>query len=284
MFGRGSVFDMLGVDFTRDPFFQDPFRHLHSQAGFPDPAQHLAAWSSASVPHRGREVPIETSSSRSARRSASQSGFIIEEVDENVRVPQSSSEPLVQEPDEGHAPEGRQRPSRMQQPLNALANPIQSFLDNPFQSIFGNQAFGGPDPFDHAFFGNPTDGNMIFQTTSSFAQHGPDGVQYSQSHSYGPKGVAEHQRRVKDGRTGEEEMTISRHLKDKGRTVTKRRQADGSQSQQQRLHNLPEAEANHFDEEWTYEAEKSLPMYMRGSTPALPQASRSNRPAVGYRS
>lgn len=69
-----------------------------------------------------------------------------------------------------------------------------------------------------------------------------------------------------------------------GRTVTKRRQADGSQSQQQRLHNLPEAEANHFDEEWTYEAEKSLPMYMRGSTPALPQASRSNRPAVGYRS
>lgn len=57
MFGRGSVFDMLGDDFTTDPFFQDPFRQLHSQAGFPDPAQHLAAWSSASVPqHRGREV------------------------------------------------------------------------------------------------------------------------------------------------------------------------------------------------------------------------------------
>lgn len=127
MFGRGSVFDMLGDDITKDPFFQDPFRHLHSQAGFPDPAQHLAAFSSASVPHRGREVffafsccippmtslgaassnirllqvPIETSSSRSARRSASQSGFSIEEVDGNVRLPQSSSEPLVQEPDEG---------------------------------------------------------------------------------------------------------------------------------------------------------------------------------------
>ena len=47
------------------------------------------------------QVPIETSSSRSARRSTSQSGFSIEEVDANVRVPQSSSEPLVQEPDEG---------------------------------------------------------------------------------------------------------------------------------------------------------------------------------------
>ena len=79
----------------------------------------------------------------------------------------------------------------MQQPTSALANPIQSLFDNPFQSFFGNQAFGGPDPFDHAFFGNPSDGNMIFHTASSFAQHGPDGVQYaqSQSHSYGPKGV-----------------------------------------------------------------------------------------------
>ena len=69
-----------------------------------------------------------------------------------------------------------------------------------------------------------------------------------------------------------------------GRTVTKRRQADGSQSQQQRLHNLPESEANHFDEEWTYEAEQSLPMYMRNNRPTLPQTSRNSRPAVGYRS
>lgn len=69
-----------------------------------------------------------------------------------------------------------------------------------------------------------------------------------------------------------------------GRTVTKRRQADGTQSEQQRLHNLPVDQADHFDEEWTYEAERSLPMYMRNNAAALPQASRSNRPAVGYRS
>ena len=66
------------------------------------------------------------------------------------------------------------------------------------------------------------------------------------------------------------------------RTVTKRCQADGTQSQQQHLRNLAEQEADHFDEEWTYEAERSLPMYMRNS--GLPQASRTNmRPAVGYR-
>ena len=66
------------------------------------------------------------------------------------------------------------------------------------------------------------------------------------------------------------------------RTVTKRCQADGTQSQQQHLRNLAEQEADHFDEEWTYEAERSLPMYMRNS--GLPQASRINmRPAVGYR-
>ena len=69
-----------------------------------------------------------------------------------------------------------------------------------------------------------------------------------------------------------------------GRTVTKRCQADGQQSQQQCLHNLPEHEADDFDEEWTYEAERSLPMYMRNSTAALPQTSRNGRPALGYRS
>jgi len=155
--------------------------------------------------------------------------------------------------------------------------------------------------------------------------------------------VAEHQMRMKDGRTGREEMTISRHIGNKvssygtsidtatrhscpdsnayttkvmqeqrvlqvclclyyvlhqyaecvnqyvvycglqGRTVTKQRQADGRQSQQQRLHNITEDDAGHFDEEWTYEAERSLPMYMRNNKAALPQASRTNRPpAVGW--
>ena len=57
MFGRGSLFDMLGDDFTRNPFFQDPFRYMQSQAGLFDPAEQLTAWSSATVPQRrGREV------------------------------------------------------------------------------------------------------------------------------------------------------------------------------------------------------------------------------------
>ena len=57
MFGHGSLFDMLGDDFMRDPFFQDPLRCMHSQAGLPNPAEQLAAWSSANVPQRrGREV------------------------------------------------------------------------------------------------------------------------------------------------------------------------------------------------------------------------------------
>lgn len=69
-----------------------------------------------------------------------------------------------------------------------------------------------------------------------------------------------------------------------GQTVTSQRQADGKQSQQQRLHNMREGDAGQFDEEWTYEAERSLPMYMRQNTAALPQASRASRqPAVGFR-
>lgn len=65
-----------------------------------------------------------------------------------------------------------------------------------------------------------------------------------------------------------------------GRTVTKQRQADGRQSQQQHLHNITEDDADHFDEVWTYEAERTLPMYMRNNRAALPQASRTNRPPV----
>ena len=128
MFGRGSLFDMLGDDFQQDPFFRDPIRYMQSQAGFPDPTQELAAWSPVTLPQRrGREVgcrvflfstlcsekvlppctidstfqvPIEASSSRSARRTTT-SDFSIEEVDGNVQTPCSGSSPVVQEPDEG---------------------------------------------------------------------------------------------------------------------------------------------------------------------------------------
>lgn len=88
---------------------------------------------------------------------------------------------------------------------------------------------------------------MVFYSSSVVAQQGPDGAQYaqSQSSSYGGQGVrptinwpsavqcsmlaskaahdecwlhmqvAEHQMRMKDGRTGHEEMTISRHIGNK---------------------------------------------------------------------
>lgn len=80
----------------------------------------------------------------------------------------------------------------MQQPSTAVANPFQTFFDNPFQSIFGAHAFGGLDVCDPTFFGNASDGNMVCHASCSFAQQGPDGVQYSQSQSssYGPKGVS----------------------------------------------------------------------------------------------
>ena len=68
-----------------------------------------------------------------------------------------------------------------------------------------------------------------------------------------------------------------------GRTVTKRRHADGRQSQQQQLQNIADAGAESFDTEWNYEAQQSLPAYMRSHTTALPQASRGRTPsALGW--
>lgn len=65
-------------------------------------------------------------------------------------------------------------------------NPFQSFFDNPFQSFFDTQAFGGLASATHT-----DNNNMLFHTTSTFAQQGPDGVHYSQSQSstFGPQGV-----------------------------------------------------------------------------------------------
>ncbi|KAL0039120.1 hypothetical protein WJX77_008326 [Trebouxia sp. C0004] len=232
----------------------------------------MAPWSSAALPQRrGREVPIESSGPLSATGVSAQPGFSIEEVEDSDSSSSNGLAPIVEEPAEGCKNVRRHTTAREPAHSSAFMHPLQTF--------FNDSAFG-----DSNLFGSANEGNMVFYSSSVVAQQGPDGAQYAQSQSsYGGQGVAEHQMRMKDGRTGREEMTISRHIGNKGRTVTELRQADGRQSQQQRLHNITEDDAGCFDEEWTYEAERSLPMYMRNNKAALPQASRTHRPpAVGW--
>lgn len=123
MFGRGSLFD----DLLRDPFFQDPFQscfgHHGPVPGVPAHAQEAMPW--PSVPQRrGREVfalamcpaialvghlqepwlvlqvPIEASGS--ARRTAPQTAFSIEEVNQDEHAhDHHRHSPVVEEPDEG---------------------------------------------------------------------------------------------------------------------------------------------------------------------------------------
>ena len=131
----------------------------------------------------------------------------------------------------------RCNPVRAQAQSNALLNPLQSFLNN---HAFGN-AFGNPN-----LFGNSDTGDCFFYSSTTVSQQGPDGTQCAQTHSssYGPHGVcspsparhsaalnlqfglymtqcnlqvAEHCVRMKDGQTGCEEVTISRHLGDQVR-------------------------------------------------------------------
>ena len=68
-------------------------------------------------------------------------------------------------------------------------NPFQSFFDNPFQSFFDSQAFDAFASADHT-----DNSNMLFHTTSTLSQQGPDGVHYSRSQSstFGPQGVGLH--------------------------------------------------------------------------------------------
>ena len=93
--------------------------------------------------------------------------------------------------------------ARPQAHSSALMHPFQSFFEQ--NSLFGNHCFGNTRPFgnignmdnlfDSAGFGafnNPgASGNSVVYSSSTFAQQGPDGVQYQKSHSssYGPEGV-----------------------------------------------------------------------------------------------
>ncbi|KAK9829439.1 hypothetical protein WJX72_005877 [[Myrmecia] bisecta] len=80
---------------------------------------------------------------------------------------------------------------------------------------------------------------------SSSWSGGPGGMHFSKETSarYGPGGVAEHHETVRDGRSGREHSTSSRHLGDRGYNTTRARHADGRHDHRTHLHNMREHES-----------------------------------------
>ncbi|CAM6126064.1 unnamed protein product [Calypogeia fissa] len=125
--------------------------------------------------------------------------------------------------------------------------------------------------------------------SSSVVYGGSNGQYYSSQtrRRQGPDGVIEEEHQEKDTTSGMESHRLSHGLHERGRSMTRKRNAEGREEKLETLHNLEEDEVQDFERTWETMAEKSLPKWNKSSSsqrlgsssksyPALP-SSRSNR-------
>lgn len=105
---------------------------------------------------------------------------------------------------------------------------------------------------------------------SSVTYGGSGGTYYKSSTTRraGANGVIQEEHEEKDS-TGQETKRVSRGLGNKGHSVTRNRNAEGSEKFLETLHNLREEEKNVFDETWRKQAEKYLPGWNRNQGQSL---------------
>ncbi|CAI9103697.1 OLC1v1002230C1 [Oldenlandia corymbosa var. corymbosa] len=111
-------------------------------------------------------------------------------------------------------------------------------------------------------------GNTCY-TFRGFAYGGPEGWQYSCSESgmAGGDGVFLAEMKEDNRMVGESLHTISKGIRNKGHSVTKKKKSDGSVDSLQTLHNLNEDELTGFEENWNTSASKYLPSWSTNFNP-----------------
>lgn len=234
MFGR-SAFPSV---FDNDPFFRDPFAHMESimNSMFHDPFMggHQPFGRQVQAPQRQSSAPV------------------IEEVDadeEARHVPRrGNNQPIVEEPDEDGQSDQRQHQRQRR------TSPVRNRSSGLSVSV-------GPSGIPQVqSFGNNGGAVFSFSSSSYTSNTGPGGVKYTATSTtkIGPGGVRETQQTVRDGRTGQESIVISRGLGSKERTVTRTRDAQGRERTEDSLKGVAPEQVNVFDEEWRQEAERNF--------------------------
>eukprot|EP00291_Cryptomonas_curvata_P030597 CAMPEP_0172208070 /NCGR_PEP_ID=MMETSP1050-20130122/34239_1 /TAXON_ID=233186 /ORGANISM="Cryptomonas curvata, Strain CCAP979/52" /LENGTH=194 /DNA_ID=CAMNT_0012887563 /DNA_START=215 /DNA_END=796 /DNA_ORIENTATION=- len=120
-------------------------------------------------------------------------------------------------------------------------------------------------------------GSMAISSSSSSFLNS-DGVEHFSSTTarMGPGGIAEFQRQVRDGRTGEETIVMERRLGDQARIVEKMRNVrTGDEVTTQSNVGIQEGMEDRFDEEWQRAAQA-----IGGPAPREPRLRRLVRSAV----
>ncbi|CAN6466580.1 unnamed protein product [Victoria cruziana] len=102
--------------------------------------------------------------------------------------------------------------------------------------------------------------------SSTVTYGGADGAYYTSSMTRrsGGDGVTEEEYKEADTTTGKATHRLSRGIRDKGHSVTRRLNCDGNVNTVQTLHNLNEDDLASFKEDWEGKASRHLPAWNRG--------------------
>lgn len=222
----GSVFSsFFDRDPFDDPFFTKPFGSSFGMGSMFGPEGFFGK-------QNGLLDDNEYQMQQSGRR-----GPVIEELpdDHEEGHKESSQEPIVEDPDEDQGNTGhrtqRQRGSQSVSQGTSNSYPRQSSSQTfSFQS--SKVTYGGQ--------------NGAYYTSSTTRRMGPNGVTHE-----------EHMEA--DTTTGNATKRISRGIKDKGHSITKKLNSDGRVDTNEILHNIDEDEIEQFDNEWNIKADKALP-------------------------
>ncbi|XP_073157140.1 uncharacterized protein [Henckelia pumila] len=132
----------------------------------------------------------------------------------------------------------------------------------------GSEAMQNHNARDKLSVRDPDEFQTGFQSFSfqKIAYGGPDGPYYTSSvgRRTGGDGVIMTEMKEEDQLAGESLHTISKGIRDKGHSVTKKKTSDGQVDSLQTLHNLNEDELSGFEENWKTNADKALPGWSNG--------------------
>eukprot|EP00892_Ulva_mutabilis_P001124 jgi/Ulvmu1/11011/UM007_0191.1 len=264
----------------------DPFMQMHRQMqqmqqamlsgfpmmpSFPDP--YRAAPQRQAPQYQSREPQVEVVDDDEPANDGTGQGAIVEE-------PDDLPHPDRRHRERDHSPSAQPRyeQPRYEQPHHRQQQ-MQPYQD-PFEAMF--PSFGGLGGLGGLMGMTPPSGSSNSYSYSSFTSSGgPGGVTYQETktHRMGPGGVSESQHTVRDGRTGEEKMRLSRGLGDRKRTLEQARRHGREVHRDVRLEGFQRPEdAEHFDTEWQ-RAAAAMPRGHRFSDRRPSQA----RPQLEYR-
>lgn len=154
---------------------------------------------------------------------------------------------------------------------------MNAMMGNMMQSFggpFGGGPFGGGGQFGPMgmMMGNmgsgfPGGGSFQCQTMSFSSSYGADGQVHTEQFSSSTvgdarQGIRETQEEYSNNRTGVERLALTRQRGDQRQKVGKERcHSSGQERQIQMLHNIPEDQADQWNEQWKQEVAPQLPAH-----------------------